>query len=183
MANLVFAAAALCEFAFVRRQYRDELIIGVPLILAIVAAIAAWVRLYQRSSWQVSGAFRAKVAGRVGMTGGLVAGTAGLCVVFDRARGVEEEILIAATICGGAGLLLLIWLPVVFASESRRVRGETGHVDVRCPVCGYSLIGLRELRCPECGEQFVLDDLLARQGFLTAGEAEHGQEAHNTAER
>lgn len=25
---------------------------------------------------------------------------------------------------------------------------------LRCPTCGYSLIGLTEPRCPECGQQF-----------------------------
>jgi predicted RNA-binding Zn-ribbon protein involved in translation (DUF1610 family) len=88
---------------------------------------------------------------------------------------IEEEFLIAATICGGAAGLIWIWLPVIFSSESRTVRSESGHVDVRCPACGYSLIGLRELRCPECGEQFVLDDLLARQGFLIEREPVRSQ--------
>jgi hypothetical protein len=118
----------------------------------------------------VSAAFRERVATRVALSGGLVGGTVGLALLLDRTARIDEELMIAALICASAGALLLIWLPVIFAAETRVVRAETGHVDVRCPLCGYSLIGLRELRCPECGAQFVLDDLLARQGFLTAAE-------------
>jgi DNA-directed RNA polymerase subunit RPC12/RpoP len=33
---------------------------------------------------------------------------------------------------------------------------------VRCPKCGYSLNGLREVRCPECGWTSTLDDLVLR---------------------
>lgn len=172
MANVVFAAAVLCETSIVRRLYRDELVLGVPLVLAVMATIAAWVRLYQQSGWRASTGMRAGIAERVTVTGGLVSGTVGLAVVLDRAMRMEEEFTIAALVCASAGILLLVWLPVIFASETRAVRGETGHVDIRCPKCGYSLIGLRELRCPECGEQFVLDELLERQGFLTAAHAD-----------
>jgi DNA-directed RNA polymerase subunit RPC12/RpoP len=38
-------------------------------------------------------------------------------------------------------------------------------VDVRCPDCGYRMVGLFDTRCPECGKQYALDELLARQGF------------------
>jgi predicted RNA-binding Zn-ribbon protein involved in translation (DUF1610 family) len=171
MANVVFAAAVLCEMRVMRGKYRDELVMGVPLVIAVAATIAAWVRLYQRSSWKASAGVRTRIAERIAISGGLAGGTFGLAVVLDKAMRMEEEFVIGALVCASAGLLLFVWLPVIFASETRAVRSETGHVDIRCPKCGYSLIGLRELRCPECGEQFVLDELLERQGFLSSDQA------------
>jgi hypothetical protein len=37
---------------------------------------------------------------------------------------------------------------------------------VRCPVCDYSMAGLREAKCPECGSEFTLDQLVAGQEHL-----------------
>src|SRR5262245_36326024 len=51
MANVVFVALVLCELSTVRRLYRDELIVGVPLVIATLATVVAWVRLYRGSSW------------------------------------------------------------------------------------------------------------------------------------
>jgi hypothetical protein len=33
---------------------------------------------------------------------------------------------------------------------------------IRCPDCGYSLVGLREVRCPECGWSSTVDDVVNR---------------------
>ena len=41
-------------------------------------------------------------------------------------------------------------------AQERRLR----RIDVTCPACGYSLVGLSECRCPECGEQFTIEQLL-----------------------
>jgi hypothetical protein len=44
-----------------------------------------------------------------------------------------------------------------------RLAGLGLEKSVSCPICGYSLAGLREARCPECGTHFTLDQLLASQ--------------------
>jgi hypothetical protein len=47
----------------------------------------------------------------------------------------------------------------------RSVVGPDNVVDVRCPQCRYSLVGLTECRCPECGFAFTLDGVIAAQGY------------------
>ena len=47
----------------------------------------------------------------------------------------------------------------------RPVVGRDNLVRVKCPECGYSLIGLRDLRCPECGATFTIDELIRAQHY------------------
>ncbi|NLE61999.1 MAG: hypothetical protein GX616_26890 [Planctomycetes bacterium] len=62
------------------------------------------------------------------------------------------------------GLIVLILNGLVFALpvilSTRYFWGEsqpTGLPDpLRCPKCGYSLLGLTEPRCPECGQEFKM---------------------------
>ena len=97
------------------------------------------------------------------------------CVFIDQAfRLVDEEYLIAALCRVSGALTLLFWLPAVQRLRlGRPVVNSENLVNVTCPHCGYSLIGLRELRCPECGTQFAIDELIRRQnygaGFLSGG--------------
>jgi uncharacterized C2H2 Zn-finger protein len=98
----------------------------------------------------------------------LVIGTltgVGLFVVDEVVRHVEELV--------GTGLLLSAGALIVFVWTStwhrllrgKPVLGRDGQVNVRCPSCGYSLIGLTELRCPECGTRFTIDELIRAQDY------------------
>lgn len=72
----------------------------------------------------------------------------------------------------GGGVVPIVWvLATVFiwretAEERARRLSTDAAAPVACPLCGYSLAGLREARCPECGSQFTLDQLLASQRDL-----------------
>jgi hypothetical protein len=85
----------------------------------------------------------------------------------DTFRGAFD-VLISALLCLGGAAVLLIWLQAVrrFA-RGRPLRDPDGLLDVRCPTCGYRMVGLHESRCPECGTAYTLDDLLSRQEFVT----------------
>ncbi len=36
-------------------------------------------------------------------------------------------------------------------------------IEVTCPTCGYSMVGLEKCQCPECGGSFTIDVLVASQ--------------------
>lgn len=97
------------------------------------------------------------------------------CVVIDQAFRFAEEEYLMATLCLIAGAVtVLIWLPTVQRLRlGRPVVNSENLVNVTCPHCGYSLIGLRELRCPECGTQFAIDELIRRQNYGTASLSTH----------
>jgi hypothetical protein len=67
----------------------------------------------------------------------------------------------------GGGVVPIVWTvaTVVLWRETpaERVARLTagGAPPAACPLCGYSLVGLRECRCPECGATFTIDQLLA----------------------
>ena len=100
--------------------------------------------------------------------------TAGI-VVFTILAGValdemmpraDEEYLIAAICLAASGAVVMIWVPAIQRMRRGRPVFDTENlVNVHCPECGYSLIGLRELRCPECGTGFTIDDLIRRQDY------------------
>ena len=76
-----------------------------------------------------------------------------------------------ATLFGG-GVVPIAWvlITVLLWRETPRERFERlaglglgpGR-SVSCPVCDYSMAGLREARCPECGTHYTLDQLIAAQ--------------------
>lgn len=73
-----------------------------------------------------------------------------------------------ATLIGGGTVpitwclaTVAIWRETKAERASRLALGSAA--PVACPLCGYSLAGLREARCPECGSEFTLDQLLAAQ--------------------
>ena len=76
-----------------------------------------------------------------------------------------ELVLAGLVLCGGA-LVVFMWLAALQRLiQGRSVIGPDRQVDVHCPSCGYSLIGLRELRCPECGTRFTIDELIRAQDY------------------
>ena len=80
----------------------------------------------------------------------------------------DEEFPIAALVLCSTAATIFIWMPALL----RMVRGRPivrrdNQVNVVCPGCGYSLIGLTELRCPECGARFTIDSLFRAQQYST----------------
>jgi hypothetical protein len=81
----------------------------------------------------------------------------------------DEEVVMGGIALSGSGLVILLWLgPLHRLIHGRPVIGRDKHVDVRCPSCGYCLVGLRDLRCPECGTQFTIDELIHAQRYTGA---------------
>jgi hypothetical protein len=88
--------------------------------------------------------------------------------VFDTLR-ASFEVLTGAVICLCGSGAILVWVQSARRYVRRRpLRDPDGLLDVRCPNCGYRMIGLHESRCPECGTAYTLDELLVRQEFLAA---------------
>lgn len=90
-----------------------------------------------------------------------------LAVWIDDSLEGDSELVVLGLVLLAGSLVLLIWLQA--ARNYRRGRPpldrHDGLLDVRCPACGYRMVGLRESRCPECGAAYTLDELLTRQGF------------------
>jgi hypothetical protein len=77
----------------------------------------------------------------------------------------DELLMLALVLCGGA-LVIFVWLAALHRLlQGRAVIGADHQVNVRCPSCDYSLVGLTELRCPECGLRFTIDELIRAQGY------------------
>ncbi len=152
---------AFCWATFVHGSYiRDK-----HMETATIAALMVWLGFL---GW-LWGRVRLKrgLLKAVGQTAGIAVATVvfGLCLGSEWFR--NAEVLIVASVLLAIGGVMLVWTAALARAASRRVAITTsGEVDVRCPCCGYLLIGLRELRCPECGETFTIDGLIRAQGYL-----------------
>lgn len=79
---------------------------------------------------------------------------------------LDHEPLIAVIVLLAISLTLYTWVSAYIRwSRGRSVFGPDSVVDVHCPQCRYSLVGLTECRCPECGLAFTIDGLIAAQGY------------------
>lgn len=137
------------------------------LTLSLTLAAVAWLVALARIWVGVAADRRARGVIRAACWTLVVALTAivgGVCIDFSVRR--DEEVLITAWVLGLAAAAVALWIPVVRGFRVGRPVMNAEHlVDVRCPGCGYSLIGLRELRCPECGRQFTIDELIRAQNY------------------
>ena len=81
-------------------------------------------------------------------------------------RGEQELVIIGLSLVAAAAVLI-VWLQALRQlATGRPLRNrEDRLLDVRCPECGYRMVGLHESRCPECGKVYTLDELLTRQNF------------------
>lgn len=92
--------------------------------------------------------------------------TIAACIILEAAFSRGEEFFIAATILGGIALTIgIVTIATYQMMRGRPVRTSTGSVQVNCPECGYSLVGLSECKCPECGKRFMIDELIALQQY------------------
>jgi len=91
-------------------------------------------------------------------------------VIAEDLLGGDEELVLTGIGLAGGAMLLLLWVEAWRRyGRGRAVTNEQdGLTDVRCPTCGYRMVGLYESRCPECGTAYTLEDLLGRQGFVSA---------------
>jgi hypothetical protein len=140
---------------------RDEV---VAFLAAMAAggflAAAAWL-------WSRTGRRRLVLAPVV-LTIGICAATLPVGVLVDEHLPGASELVVGGIVTlAGAGVIL-VWV------QALRRRGprwrslnneQDGLPDVRCPACGYRMVGLTESRCPECGTAYTLDELIAKQGF------------------
>lgn len=81
----------------------------------------------------------------------------------------SSDVLFSAWCLLAGALVILLWLPTLHGFRwGRSIVDAEGLVNVHCPECGYSLIGLPELRCPECGTKFTIDKLIRKQKYGVA---------------
>lgn len=142
----------------------DEVLAGLMVAagLLYLAAVAwIWTRPRHRSLW-----------GAALLTIGIAAVTTVLCVLAEQGARGAEEVVIGGIVCVAGAAVVLTWVQAArrFGRAVPMRDRRDGALDVRCPSCGYRMVGLHESRCPECGTAYTLDDLLARQHFLSAAD-------------
>lgn len=151
------------------RQYGpDDDIVGVVLVVCgfLYLACVAWVWTRQRrrhkALWKA-----------MAYTGCVIAATIVLGGLVDATLRRAGEILIIALIFLGIAAILLIWTHALRSYVRYRppTYSSDGLLDVKCPTCGYRMVGLHESRCPECGTSYTLDGLLAQQAFVAQSRA------------
>jgi len=137
-------------------------------VISLLAAAAIWSLVWRRrerrpGSRDVRGVVKPLLLS-------LLAAALTLSAAFAvrTARLDEGQVLILAVLLTGAALVLAIWLPLAIRDQTTAIVGPDNIVNVRCPQCGYSLVGLTELRCPECGTRFTIDGLIREQGYGTS---------------
>ena len=141
--------------------YPTDELVAVLAVLAGGALLAASAWLWTRSGR------RRPVLAPIFQTIGVAAVAVLLGVAADANLPGDKEMVVSGLILLAVSALILIWLRVVRRGpQFRALRDpQDGLPDVRCPACGYRMVGLTESRCPECGVTYTLDELIAKQGF------------------
>jgi hypothetical protein len=84
----------------------------------------------------------------------------------------SEEFFIAAIIAMALGATVFLLATLSYRrGGGRAIMLRDGVIDVRCPDCGYSLVGLTECICPECGRSLTIDELIRRQNYRAVNRA------------
>lgn len=159
-----------------RRGPEEEVVASTLAITALLYVLAvAWIwtrRNRQKLGPLWRGAFQTVLIGLA---------TLFIGVFLESNVGSPAEVLIAAVVFLGIGAVVLTWVQAArrFArSQPLLVNRVDGALDVRCPSCGYRMVGLHESRCPECGTAYTLDELLGKQDFLTRSHRRAGAIPH-----
>jgi hypothetical protein len=141
----------------------DELV-GCMIALAALVYLMALIWIWTRSRFRLNGFVKAGLLTIVATAAGML-----LCwiIVESSIFRASEELLVGGVVCIGIAVVILIWLQAGRQFVRRRpMHNPTdGVIDLRCPSCGYRMVGLYESRCPECGTAYTIDELLARQEF------------------
>lgn len=103
-----------------------------------------------------------------------------LCVLITRVTRAEE-FFIGAFIVMAIGLSIgLVAVSIYRGLGGKAMVERTGEVRVKCPDCGYSMVGLESCTCPECGRGFTIDQLIAAQDYAALREEAGGQAQEHT---
>ena len=88
-----------------------------------------------------------------------------ICVALDSTV-YRAEFLIASCVFVGVALTtLIIAIAAYVTATGRPIEDPAGRVNVHCPSCGYSMVGLESCHCPECGAQYTVDRLIRAQEY------------------
>jgi len=100
------------------------------------------------------------------MTVGIWIVAIGLMALADEMIVGDDGVLMVGVFFVAVAVTLTIWLQLYRRYVGGRpLYSADQRIDLRCPKCGYRMVGLREARCPECGTEYTLDDLVAQQDF------------------
>lgn len=80
----------------------------------------------------------------------------------------DDLLILACVFLGLCSSILLVTRNLYRYSRGQPVEMPDGVVNIHCPECGYSMVGLHECRCPECGERYTVDQLVRRQRYENA---------------
>src|SRR5688572_12514531 len=140
---------------------RDELI-AMMMLLAGVVWLCALLWLFFKHSK------RRALVKPIAYTLTIIAATIFLGVLADDSLRGDSEYVIAGLCLIAGAVVVLLWVQAVRRMTAGRPlrHHQDQHADVRCPECGYRMVGLYESRCPECGKGYTLDELIARQNFV-----------------
>ncbi|HEY7115863.1 MAG TPA: hypothetical protein VH475_04725 [Tepidisphaeraceae bacterium] len=154
---------------------RDELI----LVLALLAG-AAWLATL---AWLFLGRNRRRgLLGPALKTLIIAVVAIILGVALGSSLSGDVGFIIVGLIFLAIGPILLVWVQGIRAARrGRPLRNRADDLpDLRCPECGYRMVGLHESRCPECGRLYTLDELVARQNFARPLSGDGNPAIHTT---
>lgn len=161
--GLLLAAAAMVGLWIVAVGYQRR-VTDSNIALTMAAVGLGWC-LAQLWIWAGYARYRLLLNG-VFSVAGIWAVVIPVAVWIDEVVRREEELLIAGAILGGgAATVLRVCMLWHRGRRGKRVEDRAGKINVNCPACGYSMVGLSESRCPECGERHTLDELIRLQGY------------------
>jgi hypothetical protein len=139
---------------------RESVVAGL-MLLAGAAWMACILWLFFR------GARQRPLARPVLITMAIIAVTFGMGIMVDSSLRGDQELVIAGIVMVAIAAVMIVWLQaIVRVRTGRPLRNRQDQLpDIRCPQCGYRMVGLHESRCPECGKAYTLDELLSQQNF------------------
>jgi MFS family permease len=142
---------------------KDEMV-GCVLGLCAVLYVATLAWLWTRNRRRHRTFWGAALA-----TFGITIATVIAGAMADEAFKGGEDYVIAGLVFVALAGVILVWTFAArrYARPKPLIDPTDGTLDVRCPACDYRMVGLHESRCPECGTAYTLDELLARQAFIT----------------
>jgi ribosomal protein L37E len=150
------------NFGGYRGVYPREELIAMVMLLAGAVWLAAVMWLFFKHSKR-RGLLRPTI-----YSVSIVAATVFLGILADDSLRGDSEYVIGGLALIAGGWVVLIWVQGIRRMSAGRplLHSQDKHADVRCPECGYRMVGLYESRCPECGTGYTLDELVARQNFV-----------------
>ncbi len=78
----------------------------------------------------------------------------------------SEEFFIASILALATGATVFMLFTLGYRRGGGRALAlRDGVIDVRCPECGYSMVGLSQCMCPECGSTSTIDELIRKQNY------------------